>query len=188
MIDTEGYRANVGIILANRCGRVLWARRVGQNAWQFPQGGIRGRETAEEAMYRELREELGLDACHVEVLGRTRNWLRYTLPKRYIRRNRSPVCIGQKQVWFLLRLLGGESAVRLDAFERPEFDTWRWVSYWEPPREVIFFKRDVYRRALRQLAPLLFAELMSPPGTSGSLRTEAICLVGPPGEGDPIVS
>ncbi len=155
MIDTDGYRPNVGIIVTNRQGGVLWARRFGQDAWQFPQGGIKAHETPEEALYRELGEELGLRAPDVEVMGSTRGWLRYTLPRRYVRRNCAPLCIGQKQVWFLLRLVGDEGRVRLDGCERPEFDAWRWIRYWDPPGEVIFFKRSVYRRALKELAPLL---------------------------------
>ena len=162
MIDPQGYRANVGIVLANKSGQVLWARRVGQNAWQFPQGGIKRDETAVQALYRELNEELGLQPGDVEIVGCTGGWLRYTLPKRYIRRNCQPLCIGQKQIWYLLRFVGRESAVKLDACERPEFDQWKWVDYWRPVREVIFFKRGVYRRALRELAPLLFTEALSP--------------------------
>ena len=164
MIDREGYRPNVGIILANRYGKVLWARRVGQNAWQFPQGGIKRDESPTEALYRELYEELGLDPEHVEIIGCTGDWLRYTLPPRFVRRHSKPLCIGQKQIWFLLRLLVGEEAVRLNACSKPEFDCWKWVNYWHPTREVIFFKRNVYRRALRELAPLMFSQLKSVSG------------------------
>lgn len=155
MVDAEGFRPNVGIILSNSQGRVLWAKRVGQNAWQFPQGGINPGETAEQALFRELMEELGLEAGHVEVLGRTQDWLRYRLPKRYVRHGRVPLCIGQKQLWFLLRLLVDDGHVRFDRCDRPEFDGFRWVGYWHPLREVISFKRDVYRSAMRELAPLL---------------------------------
>ena len=155
MIDSDGFRPNVGIILSNHRTEVLWARRAGQEAWQFPQGGIKVHETPEEAMFRELFEELGLRSEHVEVIGSTRGWLRYTLPRRYMRRRSNPVCIGQKQIWFLLRLLGNDSSVQLDLSEKPEFDHWKWVNYWRPSREVIFFKRHVYRRALKELAPLL---------------------------------
>ena len=155
MIDSDGFRPNVGIILSNQRTEVLWARRAGQEAWQFPQGGIKVHETPEEAMFRELFEELGLRSEHVEVIGSTRGWLRYTLPRRYMRRRSNPVCIGQKQIWFLLRLLGNDSSVRLDLSEKPEFDHWKRVNYWRPSREVIFFKRHVYRRALKELAPLL---------------------------------
>ena len=155
MIDLDGYRPNVGIILCNDRGRLLWARRIGQDAWQFPQGGIRVDETPREALFRELNEELGLRPEHVEVIGNTRGWLRYRLPRRYIRQNDKPVCIGQKQIWYLLRLLADDGDVCLSVSPRPEFDHWRWVSYWYPVRNVVPFKRRVYARALRELAPLL---------------------------------
>ncbi|NIR61877.1 MAG: RNA pyrophosphohydrolase [Gammaproteobacteria bacterium] len=158
VVDLDGYRPNVGIILSNDQGRVFWARRVGQEAWQFPQGGIRPPETPEDALFRELREETGLAPEHVEIVGATNRWLRYRLPRRMIRRRQSPRCIGQKQVWFLLRLVGAEEAVRLDLSERPEFDRWCWVDYWYPLGQVVFFKRGVYEQALTELAPLLSAD------------------------------
>jgi len=156
VIDVEGYRANVGIILRNADGKLLWARRIGQDAWQFPQGGIREDETPEEAMYRELFEEIGLDTDDVNVVGRTRDWLRYRLPRRHLRHYSKPLCIGQKQVWFLLNLVAAESKVRFDATDEPEFDYWRWVDYWRPLDEVVPFKRKVYELALSEFAPLVF--------------------------------
>ena len=156
MIDSEGYRLNVGIILTNGRSQVVWARRVGQQAWQFPQGGMKPDETPMRAMYRELYEELGLVHERVNIIGSTKDWLRYKLPKRFVRRKFKPICIGQKQIWFLLQLLGKDSDVCLDCSERPEFDYWKWVNYWHPSREVISFKREVYRLALRELAPLLY--------------------------------
>ncbi len=128
VIDADGFRPNVGIILANDKGRLLWARRVGQDAWQFPQGGIGKGESPEQALYRELQEEVGLTAEAVKVLACTRGWLRYRLPKRYQRFNSKPLCIGQKQVWFLLRLLTDESDVILDTSVKPEFYEYRWVA------------------------------------------------------------
>jgi putative (di)nucleoside polyphosphate hydrolase len=166
LIDPEGYRPNVGIILCNNQRRLFWGRRLGQNAWQFPQGGIKPNESAEEAMYRELDEEVGLKPHHVEFLGCTRGWLRYRLPPRYIRRHCEPLCIGQKQRWFLLRVLCCETDFCLTNSEKPEFDSWRWVRYWQPLREVVYFKRGVYSRALAELAPLLFPE--GPPVRSQS--------------------
>ena len=156
MIDSEGYRLNVGIILCNEQGRLFWARRVGQRSWQFPQGGIQRDESPEEAMFRELAEEIGLRPEHVQVIGCTRGWLRYRLPKHLVRQGNKQLCIGQKQVWFLLRMLGDEEQVRLDLSDHPEFDYWQWVDYWYPLRAVVWFKRQVYWQALRELAPLLF--------------------------------
>jgi len=152
LIDEDGFRPNVGIILANDHGRLLWARRVGQNAWQFPQGGIAGGESPEDAMYRELEEEVGLTGESVRLVACTRGWLRYRLPRRYIRKGQHPVCIGQKQKWFLLHMLAGDEAVKMDLHAKPEFDDWRWVSYWYPLTQVIAFKREVYRSALKELA------------------------------------
>ncbi len=158
MIDAEGFRANVGIVLCNDDNRLLWAKRIRQRSWQFPQGGIDEGETPEDAMYRELFEELGLERHHVEIIGRTPDWLHYRLPQRLIRRHSQPACIGQKQIWFLLRMVAAESAVRLDASNAPEFDHWRWVSYWYPLQAAVPFKRQVYACALSQFAPLLFCE------------------------------
>lgn len=160
MIDSEGFRFNVGIILCNSEKRVFWAKRIGQRSWQFPQGGIHKEELdyLENAMFRELAEEVGLRPEHVEILGRTEGWLHYRLPKRFIRQGIKPTCIGQKQVWFLLRMLGEESDVRLDQSDRPEFDHWRWVDYWYPLKAVVPFKRQVYMRALKELAPLIFSD------------------------------
>lgn len=154
MVDPDGFRPNVGIVLMRDDGRVFWARRVRRDGWQFPQGGIHTDETPLEAMHRELREETGLRPEHVEVLGATPGWLRYRLPPHAIRHRDRLVCLGQKQVWFLLRFLGREQDLRLDLTDAPEFDGWRWVDYWYPLAHVVPFKRSVYARALHYLAPL----------------------------------
>lgn len=153
MIDADGFRPNVGIVIANERGQVLWTRRVGQDAWQFPQGGISDGESPEQALYRELYEEVGLEQGDVELLACTRGWLRYRLPQRLIRRGNKPLCIGQKQKWFLLRMRGDEGKIRFDRGHKPEFDHWQWVSYWYPLGQVVSFKREVYRRAMKELAP-----------------------------------
>ena len=162
MIDSDGFRPNVGIILSRDDGRVFWARRVGQDAWQFPQGGINKDETPEQAMIRELQEETGLLSKHVEIMGQSADWLRYRLPKRYIRKREKPLCIGQKQIWFLLRFIGEEADFKIDCSGNPEFDCWRWVDYWYPLDEVIYFKRSVYQKALRELSPILFPDNAPP--------------------------
>jgi putative (di)nucleoside polyphosphate hydrolase len=153
VIDPDGYRPNVGIVLMRDDGSVFWARRIARDGWQFPQGGMNTDETPLEAMYRELQEETGLAAEHVEVLAATPGWLRYRLPRRCVRHTERPVCVGQKQVWYLLRLVADQSHVRLDATDSPEFVEFRWVDFWYPLVHVVSFKRDVYHQALQQLAP-----------------------------------
>ena len=151
MLDKDGYRPNVGIILTNGREEVFWGKRVNQHAWQFPQGGIKHGETPEQAMYRELEEEVGLQPPHVRILGRTRQWLRYEVPERWVRRDWRGTYRGQKQIWFLLRLVGRDCDVSLRAGEKPEFDAWRWNEYWVPLEAVIEFKREVYGQALTEL-------------------------------------
>jgi len=159
-IDDEGFRANVGIILANTDNKLLLGGRVGAKGWQFPQGGMLEGEEPVDAMFRELHEEVGLEAGDVEVLGVTNDWLRYRLPDKFIRRNSQPLCIGQKQRWFMLRLLASDERVRFDRSDKPEFDRIRWVHFWRPVNEVIYFKRRVYARALHELGPAVYPEGM----------------------------
>jgi len=155
MLDREGYRPNVGIIICNARNEVFWGKRVREHSWQFPQGGIKYGETPEQAMYRELHEEVGLMPDHVKILGRTRNWLRYEVPSHWVRREWRGSYRGQKQIWFLLRLVGRDSDVSLRASEKPEFDAWRWNEYWIPLESVIDFKRAVYQQALSELVRYL---------------------------------
>ena len=163
MIDPDGFRPNVAIVLMNDQRRVFWAQRANSDGWQFPQGGMRTDETPVEAMYRELEEETGLRPEHVELIGSTPGWLRYRLPRRYQRHYSKPLCIGQKQVWFLLRFLGDETAFSLDTCAQPEFSRYKWVDFWYPVDNVITFKRRVYRKALGLLEPMVESAL--PPGS-----------------------
>jgi putative (di)nucleoside polyphosphate hydrolase len=161
-IDSDGFRANVGIILSNDDGKLLLAGRIGNKGWQFPQGGMLRGESPEQAMYRELHEEVGLQPGEVEILGATSDWLRYRLPEKFVRHGSQPLCIGQKQRWFILRLTGPEESVRMDRSKSPEFDRWRWVEFWRPVNEVIYFKRRVYARALHELGPHLYPQGLPP--------------------------
>jgi putative (di)nucleoside polyphosphate hydrolase len=155
MIDRDGYRPNVAIVLTNHKNQVFWGKRVKEHAWQFPQGGIKPGESPEEAMYRELQEETGLHPQHVKILGRTRDWLHYNVPTHWVKREWRGTYRGQKQIWFLLRLVGRDSDISLRASGHPEFDAWRWHNYWVPLESVIDFKRDVYQLGLEQLASFL---------------------------------
>lgn len=155
MIDSEGFRANVGIIIANGSGQVFWGQRIQNNdSWQFPQGGINSGESPADAMYRELYEEVGLGENDVSLIGQTRSWLRYRIPDNLIRKRQNPPCIGQKQKWFLLQIKSDPELIRFDCGDKEEFCDWRWVSYWYPVSQVVSFKQDVYRKAMTELSPI----------------------------------
>jgi len=159
LIDSDGYRANVGIIIFNDDGKLFWARRIGQDAWQFPQGGIAYAESSEQAAYRELCEETGLTEKDVQIIAQTDDWLRYNLPEHLVRRYKRPICIGQKQKWFMFRLLAQEESISLNHNKRPEFDIWKWTDYWTPLNEVISFKQEVYKQALDFFEPILINQI-----------------------------
>ena len=152
MIDKEGYRPNVGIVILNDYNKVLFAKRMAEDAWQFPQGGINEGESPEVAMYRELMEEVGLSSDHVKIIGKTKNWLRYDVPTQWMRSDSNTHFRGQKQLWFLLKFIGKDSDIFLTNSESPEFDSWRWVDFWSPLDQVIDFKREVYEKALTELS------------------------------------
>lgn len=158
MIDKAGYRYGVGIILINDKHQVFFAKRIGMIAWQFPQGGMQESETPEETMYRELKEEVGLNPEDVQIISSTRRWLRYKLPSRLVRHYAKPLCIGQKQKWFLLKLVSADEKVDLQSNDDPEFDEWRWVSYWYPLKQVVTFKRRVYVMVLKEFAKLVLSK------------------------------
>jgi putative (di)nucleoside polyphosphate hydrolase len=157
-IDSQGFRANVGIVLMRDGGELFLGGRRDGRGWQFPQGGVLRNEQPVDALYRELHEEVGLQRDDVELVASTGRWLRYRLPHQYVRRRGNPVCIGQKQRWFLLRMLVDDSHLNFAATSEPEFDQGRWVDYWSPVREVIYFKRAVYVRALQELGDRAFAD------------------------------
>lgn len=171
MIDADGFRANVGIIVCDQAGKLLWTRRYGQTSWQFPQGGVNPGESPEATLYRELYEEIGLQREDVKILGSTREWLKYRLPARLVRQDSAPLCIGQKQKWFLLRLISKEDRIRFDTSEHPEFDDLLWVNYWYPVRQVVAFKREVYREALQELLPCLMRSQLQNPQRSRKRRS-----------------
>ncbi len=151
MIDQNGYRANVAIVIANASGQAMWFKRCGQGAWQFPQGGLREGETAEDGMYRELAEETGMLPKHVSILGQTKEWFYYDLPEQLVKKDGH--CIGQKQIWFLLQLQADTSVINLNMTDEPEFESWGWIDAEQAAEDIIYFKQDVYRKALDELKP-----------------------------------
>ena len=155
MIDRDGYRKNIGIILCNSKNELLICKRIKENSWQVPQGGFEKNESSENAMFRELFEEIGLQKNDIAILGKTKKWLKYDLPKKYQRKTNNQLCVGQKQIWFLLRLISNDQSINLCTSKNPEFDAWEWVSEKKPLEIVISFKKNVYIKALNELLPII---------------------------------
>jgi putative (di)nucleoside polyphosphate hydrolase len=158
VIDRRGFRAGVAVVLINKKNQVFWGKRIREDSWQFPQGGLLKNEDTTQAMFRELHEEVGLEPRDVEIMASSQQWLHYRFPEYMIRRYSHPVCIGQKQRWFLLRLIGDETSLRFNASENPEFDDYRWLYYWAPMMKIVPFKQQVYRQALCEFSSFVFGK------------------------------
>lgn len=150
-IDRRGFRKNVCIVLRNNELKVLIGRRINDQGWQFPQGGVHSGETYKEAMYRELYEEVGLTKDDVKIIASSSRLFFYKLPKDLINYRKKPLCLGQKQKWYLLELSNQKATPDLAIADDPEFDRYEWIDYWEPANRVISFKQNVYKHALRHL-------------------------------------
>lgn len=153
-IDDRQYRAGVGIILLNARNEVFVGRRrdVKGTAWQLPQGGIDEGEAPRQAVLRELREEVGTD--RVEIVAETAGWLCYDVPKTMAKRAWDGQWRGQRQKWFVMRLIGADSEIDV-ATAHPEFDRWQWIPLRHLPRIAVSFKRQLYLRLVGEFAEMV---------------------------------
>ena len=158
VVDPQGFRLSIGIILVNTDNKLFWARRIGKNIWQFPQGGIAKNETTEEALFRELREEVGLLKQDVKIVDKSKLWVQYLLPAKYIRNDTKPLVIGQRQKWYLLELFCSDKKIQLNNSNHPEFDAWMWADYWYPIENIVFFKKKIYKQVLQEFEYKIFTE------------------------------
>ena len=150
-IKEKGYRLNVGIIVANSDGKLLYCKRKNSDNWQFPQGGIDRNEDPFLAALRELYEEVGIQKDKVNLIKESENWYKYDLPRKYKKNNFLWNDFkGQKQKWFLFKLIE-EVMIDLNNENNPEFDEFDWVDYWKPLDEIVEFKREIYKKVLSEL-------------------------------------
>jgi putative (di)nucleoside polyphosphate hydrolase len=153
-VDPQGYRPNVGMVIINNDNQVFWAQRTATSNWQFPQGGIHPGEALDEAMYRELNEEVGLLPEDVTILGQTEEWVKYLFDSQKVTRD-GETYVGQKQIWFLLKLISSDDSIDIASNEHQEFDDWKWVDFWYPIDHIVEFKREVYKNTLKQFSKIL---------------------------------
>jgi len=149
----KNYRKGVGIIIVNTKGLFFLGKRIGAEAWQFPQGGIDEDEVPEEALYRELHEETGLVKGKVKILAVSKKWLVYHIPHLFQRSNKK--YDGAMQKWFLLELTGTNQDINLNAVSHAEFDAWKWADKSTAINSVIRFKKGVYASIFSEFADVL---------------------------------
>jgi putative (di)nucleoside polyphosphate hydrolase len=154
--DKDRYRRGVGVMLLNRDGKVFVGRRIDNTdeAWQMPQGGIDKSEEPWPAALRELEEETGIPPHLVERISECPERLKYDLPPELRSKLWGGKYAGQDQDWYLARFLGGDSDIDI-ATKHPEFCDWKWVEPDKLPELIVPFKRDLYRRLLREFAEYL---------------------------------
>lgn len=153
--DPKLYRPNVGLALFHNNGLVFLGKRVateGPYQWQMPQGGVDRGEEPYDAAIRELEEEIGVRAEHVDLLEETADWLYYDFPID-VRTKMKPRgrYLGQRQKWYAFRFKGRDADIRLD-MHTPEFSDWRWAALDTAPDLVIPFKRATYEEVVQRFA------------------------------------
>ena len=153
--STEKYkkkplRVGVGIVLLNNQNKVFVGKRIDNpvDLWQMPQGGVNNNEALDKAAIRELEEETGIKK--VELIKIIDNWMQYDLPNNLIRKIWKGKYRGQKQKWFIMRFSGKDQEINVKT-QRPEFLDWKWISFLELPKVVVSFKKEVYKRIVKEL-------------------------------------
>ncbi|MBX2806826.1 MAG: RNA pyrophosphohydrolase [Hyphomicrobiales bacterium] len=155
------YRPCVGVVLINAERKVWIGKRrerfdTQTQSWQMPQGGIDRGEDPAIAALRELAEETGTG--NAEIIGRTDDWLTYDLPPERVGIALKGRYRGQKQIWFAMRYLGGDSDFNIlepPGGHKPEFDDWRWADAQEVIELIVPFKQPVYKAVFEQFRPYL---------------------------------
>lgn len=150
------YRKGVGIMLINKDCKVFVGQRVKESseAWQMPQGGIDEGENSDEALMRELLEEVGTN--NIEIIYSSTNWYTYNIPLEFVPKWWGDKYIGQQQKWYLAKFLGNDSEININT-ESPEFVSWRWVDIDELPELIVSFKRELYQDIIKEFRPILTA-------------------------------
>ena len=155
MIDyhLRPYRPCVGIVLINRSKHVFVGQRLDNSveAWQMPQGGIDDGETATDAGFREMLEEIGTN--NAEIIAEHSDWLDYDIPVPLANRLWQGQYKGQTQKWIAFQYLGHDDDINIATAE-PEFRAWKWAEPEALPNLAVPFKRDVYQNILNEFADL----------------------------------
>ena len=146
-LDASLYRPCVGVMLVNAEGKAFVGKRIDNKEgdfWQMPQGGVDPGEDPDKAVLRELREETGAEARHVEIVARLPEEQFYELPDDLQGKLWGGKYLGQRQTWYLARFLGADEDIDLNVHHDPEFSEFKWVEPGLLPELIVPFKRGVY--------------------------------------------
>ena len=138
------------MMILNDKNEILVGRRLDYPSgfWQMPQGGIDDNENPEEAVWREMMEEVGTN--NAELIKMSSQWINYNIPQDTL--DRLPWgkrYVGQTQKWFVFRFTGQESDINVGT-ENPEFSEWKWAKFNSLVDNIVPFKRDVYKKILEE--------------------------------------
>ncbi|KIE04336.1 RNA pyrophosphohydrolase [Candidatus Jidaibacter acanthamoeba] len=154
MEKNSTFRYGVGIMLINNENKVFVGQRVKESseAWQMPQGGIDEGENPDQALMREVLEEIGTD--NIEIIAGSSDWYQYNIPEQFIPLWWGGKYIGQKQKWYLAKFLGNDSEININT-EIPEFINWKWVDVEELPELIVSFKKKLYQDLVEEFKPII---------------------------------
>ena len=147
-MSQKRYRPNVAAIVLSpkypeKCEFFLGLRTDVEDVWQFPQGGIDEGEDIKEALFRELKEEIGTN--DVEIIAEYPQWVQYNFPP-IIAKKMYPFD-GQKQRYFLVKLKN-EAKIDLNSHHEIEFKDYKFSSYDDVLNKASHFKKAVYKKVL----------------------------------------
>lgn len=134
----------LGVVAAVRRGDgcvLAFERSDLSGEWQLPQGGVESGETPEQAAWRELEEETGLNAEQVALVGEYEGWTAYLWPESMRRGERQ----GQVHRWFFFEPIVDPIQPSPDG---QEFKAWKWMSPDRLIDRVVEFRKQPYRQVL----------------------------------------
>lgn len=149
------YRLGVGAMILNNNNNVFVAKRIDTpgDAWQMPQGGIDKDEDPDVAVFREIEEEIGTAKC--EIIAKSNGWLTYDIPDDLRSKLWGGKYRGQKQKWYVMRFIGQDSEIVLDAHHAPEFSEWQWTEINNLPNLIVPFKRELYNKIVDEFSHIV---------------------------------
>jgi len=151
---TKKYRKCVGMMILNSNNEILVGRRIDHPSgfWQMPQGGIDENEDQEEAVWREMLEEIGTN--NAKIIKISDQWIKYEIPEKTLKTLPwGKKYIGQQQKWFAFRFAGQDKEINIGT-ENPEFSEWKWAKINSIIDNIVPFKRHVYSKVLKEFKEL----------------------------------